>query len=94
MAKTKTILSSYETLYSQDEHPRVSLKQLEKDVGFLVHVALTYPAIRPYLRSFYGSMHGWQHDRDDDGWKLTGQAQLRKCVGGTAKPAVTQTVTP
>ena len=73
-AKTQSILAHYDELHSLDDHPKVPLKQLERDVGFLIHIAQTYPAIKPYLRSFYGSMNSWRRDRNVDGWKLRGTA--------------------
>ena len=51
--------------------PVVDHKSLEHDVGFLVHLSHTFPAIFPYLRGIYNTLNGWRKGRDQDGWKLT-----------------------
>ncbi len=72
--KTKRILLYYKDVLAENDQPLVSFKKLEEDVGFLIHISLTYPVIKPYLRSFYASMNSWRPDRDNDGWKLRGRA--------------------
>ena len=47
----------------------IDYKETEKDIGFLVHMSRTYPAMFPYLKGFYHSMHAWRGGRDTDGWK-------------------------
>ena len=49
----------------------LSYKSLEKDIGFLVHLSRTFPAIFPYLRGIYNTLNCWRKGRDHDGWKLT-----------------------
>jgi hypothetical protein len=39
------------------------------DRGFLVYVARTYPAMRPYLKGLHLTIDGWRPGRDDKGWK-------------------------
>jgi hypothetical protein len=47
----------------------LSRKELESDVGFLIYVTRTYPAIQPYLKSFHLTLHGWRPGRDKSGWR-------------------------
>ena len=51
--------------------PALDHKSLERDVGFLVHLSRTFPAIFPYLRGIYNTLNSWRKGRDHDGWKLT-----------------------
>lgn len=50
--------------------PLIVIKQLEKDTGFLVHLAITFPSIMPFLKGFYLTMNSWRSDRKSDGWKM------------------------
>ena len=52
----------------------VDLKDLERKTDFLVHLAMAYPAMMPFLRSLYLTMNSWRSMRDGDGWKLSRQA--------------------
>ena len=73
--KVQTILRSYQEQYtSSDSRPSFNFKKLSEDVGFLVHVSLTYPTMRVYLKGFYLTMNSWRPFRDDHGWKLSGKA--------------------
>jgi hypothetical protein len=38
---------------SPDDRPLLCLKDLERKVGFLVHLAMAYPLMFPFLRGFY-----------------------------------------
>ena len=57
-----------EILTSKDG--KFEFKQLEKDRGFLVHIAMTFITINPYLKDMHHSIDSWRPNRDDDGWKL------------------------
>ena len=50
--------------------PKLDLKDLERKVGFLVHLAMAYPLMLPFLRGFYLTMNSWRVGRDAVGWKL------------------------
>ena len=50
--------------------PVLDFKSLEKDRGFMVHLAGTYPCIKPRLKGFHHSLDGWRGSRDNDGWKM------------------------
>ena len=74
--KVQGILRSYQELFNTSESlPSINLKSLAEDVGFLVHVSLTYPVMRLYLKGFFLSMNSWRPYRDDHGWKLSGRAR-------------------
>ena len=49
----------------------VNAAQMERDVGFLVHLSRTFPAVFPYLKGFYLTLNTWRKGRNDDGWKFT-----------------------
>ena len=53
---------------------KVNYKELESDVGFLVHLAMTYSNMKPFLKGFYSTLNEWYQDRDDEGWKMSEQA--------------------
>ena len=73
--KVQNILRRYQEKYNTaDCLPMFDFKTLSEDVGFLVHVSLTYPTMRVYLKGFYLTMNSWRPFRDDHGWKLSGQA--------------------
>ena len=69
--KAKEIVSRRYTEVVVQESSSLSHKELEKDVGFLVHLSRTFPSIFPYLRGIYNTLNGWRSGRDRDGWKLT-----------------------
>ena len=48
----------------------LELKMLEQKVGFLVHVAMAYPMMFPFLKGFYLTMNSWRTGRDEDDWRL------------------------
>ena len=52
------------------DRPTLLLKELEKRVGFLVHLAMAYPLIFPFLKGFYLTMNSWRPGRFRDGWKM------------------------
>ena len=57
-----------EILTSKDG--KLDFKQLEKDRGFLVHIAMTFITINPYLKGMHQSIDSWRPNRNDDGWKM------------------------
>ena len=70
-SKVQNILKKWEEKFSNDTQPRVNLKDLERDVGFLVHISMAFPSVKPFLRGFYLSMNSWRQDRDSAGWKMS-----------------------
>jgi len=69
--KGKDIVKHWHKQVIEDKDRTLPFKELEKDMGYLVHLSRTYPAMFPYLRGFYNSMNGWRSQRDDEGWKMT-----------------------
>jgi hypothetical protein len=47
------------------------LKTLLKEKGFLVHLAMTYPLLVPYLKGLHLTADSWREGRDSEGWKMT-----------------------
>ena len=70
-SKVQNILKKWEEKVRNDTQPRVNLKELERDVGFLVHISMAFPSVKPFLRGFYLSMNSWRQDRDSAGWKMS-----------------------
>jgi hypothetical protein len=69
--KIKNILQDIRLSFaSATDRPRIELKLLEQRVGFLVHVAMAYPMMFPFLKGFYLTMNSWREGRDEDDWKL------------------------
>jgi hypothetical protein len=48
----------------------VGVKEFESDLGFLIYVSRTFPSMKPYLKGFHLTLHGWRPDRDEEGWKV------------------------
>ena len=55
----------------EEEETKVEAKQMEKDVGFLVHLSRTFPSTFPYLKGFYLTLNSWRKGRNDEGWKYS-----------------------
>ena len=53
---------------------------MEKDVGFLVHMSRTFPAMFPYLKGFYLTLNSWRKGRTDKGWKYS-MAEWKAALG-------------
>lgn len=60
-------------------------KELESNVGFLIYVVRTYPAMKPYLKGFHLTLHGWRPDRNEEGWKIHVTRDKTLDAGGTIK---------
>ena len=48
---------------------KVDRKELERDIGFLIHVCMTYENMMPYLKGFYLTLNLWRGQRNQEGWK-------------------------
>ena len=73
--KVKNILSSLRDEFTHESDlPSLDLKDLEKKVGFLVHLAMAYPLMFPFLKGFYLTMNSWRPKRDENGWKMSKKA--------------------
>ena len=54
-----------------EKKQEVNAAQMERDVGFLVHLSRTFPSVFPYLKGFYLTLNTWRKGRNDEGWKFT-----------------------
>jgi hypothetical protein len=52
------------------EVPLLPLKTLLKQRGFLVHLAMTFSSMVPFLKGLHLTVDSWRCQRGDDGWKL------------------------
>ena len=69
--KARAIISHWHEEICKKRSRQVNAAQMERDVGFLVHLSRTFPAIFPYLKGFYLSLNSWRKGRNDEGWKYS-----------------------
>jgi hypothetical protein len=50
--------------------PSIDHKSLEKQTGFLNHLAMTFEDTTPFLKGFYLTLNSWRRCRDQEGWKV------------------------
>jgi hypothetical protein len=67
----------YQMQETLDKDNLFDFKMLEKQRGFLVYLACTYPALTPFLKGIRLMVDSWQSNRDSDGWKLSGELAAR-----------------
>ena len=70
--RVQSIIGKWKDLcdaHSVDESWNVNRKELEKDIGFLMHVTMTYDNLTPYLKGFYLTLNLWRGQRNKEGWK-------------------------
>jgi hypothetical protein len=66
--KGRNILLKYFAMVEGgDPIPPFPYKQLRSDVGFLVHKAMTYSDMMPFLKGFYLTLNSWRPDRNKEG---------------------------
>ena len=46
------------------------VKNLERDRGFLIHLAMIFPDLTPYLKGFHLTLDSWRDGRNLEGWKI------------------------
>ena len=69
--RAKTIISKWHNRVILLNKRTLNYKELESDLGFLVHFSMTYSNLNPFLKGFYSTLNGWRPDRDEKGWKLS-----------------------
>lgn len=71
--KGRAIIQELQKLVEEakDGRPEINHKDLERKCGFLVHLAMTFGDIMPWLKEFYNSMNIWRPGRGEDGFKMT-----------------------
>ena len=57
--------------------PALNRKELERQVGFLNHLAMTFEEIIPFLKGFYLTLNSWRPCQDDNDWKMTQKAWIK-----------------
>ena len=79
-AKTKSVVLEMVHMLEEDESamPR---KRLEQIRGFLIYVGRTYRWMNPYLKGIHLTIDGWRLDRDEDGYRIKRQRQIRPSTG-------------
>ena len=55
----------------EDRRPALDRKKLEKETGFLNHLAMTFEVVTPFLKGFYLTLNSWRSQRDDGDWKVS-----------------------
>ena len=56
--------------------PKLMRKDLEKKAGFLMHLAMTFRHMKPFLKGIFLTMNSWHKGRDKYGWKIFRRAFL------------------
>lgn len=51
--------------------PMLNRKLLERETGFLNHLAMTFENLLPYLKGFYLTLNSWRAGRDAEDWKVS-----------------------
>jgi hypothetical protein len=62
-----------------DRRPTLDRKLLERETGFLNHLAMTFEVMVPFLKGFYLTLNSWRTGRDSDDWKLSDKNGVRWC---------------
>ena len=47
---------------------RIHFKTLERQLGFIVYVSLTFTSMVPYLKGLYMTLNSWRNYRDAEGY--------------------------
>ena len=65
--KAKAMVTHWRSAVAESKGKVLDAKKMEQDVGFLVHISRTFPAIFPYLKGFYLTLNLWRKGRTDEG---------------------------
>ena len=60
--------------------PQLDRKLLERQTGFLNHLAMTFEDLSPFLKGFYLTLNSWRDKRDDQDWKMTDKAWVQMLI--------------
>lgn len=72
------------------DRPEVDRKALERDTGFLNHLAMTFEDFNPFLKGCYLSLNSWRTGRDQEGWKLPDKVWGRMMVSQLENDLISQ----
>lgn len=53
-----------------ESRPLLDRKLLERETGFLNHLAMTFEVFVPFLKGFYLTLNSWRSGRDAEDWKM------------------------
>ena len=59
--RANTIINKW--FYALSQLPMLDYKELERDIGFLINLSVSYP--------FYITLNSWREGRDKEGWKIS-----------------------
>lgn len=62
---------------SEDSRPELNHKDLERKVGFLIHLGMTFDSFIPFLKEIYLTLNSWRTKRDENGWKMSDKRWLQ-----------------
>ena len=65
-------LSDHRDTVKDYKQVMIDYKKLESIRGFLIHLAMTYEVLFPYLKGFHLTLAQHLAQRDEEGWKLEG----------------------
>ena len=68
-AMIKDLLSQCKS--APDRRPQLKRKELERSAGFLIHLAMTFDDITPFMKGIYLTLNAWRPQRDSEGWRLS-----------------------
>eukprot|EP00985_Skeletonema_marinoi_P005574 scaffold2427_cov153-Skeletonema_marinoi.AAC.3 len=79
-AKTQSVVLEMVQMLEENKQamPR---KRLEQIRGFLIYVGHTYRWMNPYLKGIHLTIDEWRLDRDEDGYRIKKQRQIRSING-------------
>ena len=71
--------------------PLVDRKLLEKQTGFLNHMAMTFDVVTPFLKGFYLTLNSWRSQRDEGDWKLSSKRWKRLLFASFERGEISET---
>ena len=70
--------------------PMLDRKKLEKEAGFLNHLAMTFDVVTPFLKGWYLTLNSWRAKRDEGDWKLSDKRWKRLLLFQFANDRITE----
>jgi hypothetical protein len=56
--------------FESSDQPMLDRKELERQTGFLNHLAMTFEDLNPFLKGCYLMLNSWRSGQNDKDWKL------------------------
>ena len=70
--------------------PSIKHKSLEKQMGFLIHLAMMFKDTTPFLSVFYLTLNSWCRCQDHEGWKVANNRWPSYLFGRLEKGSISQ----